>query len=113
MVAVSCHTLEGVRLADAHGADFAVFGPIFDKIQANRVPIGLVTLGGAAGIRTPIDRRIEAGDNRNRLPVFALGGVNLENAASCVQAGAVGIAAVRLFQQGDLTETVSRLRNLA
>jgi thiamine-phosphate pyrophosphorylase len=32
------------------------------------------------------------------IPVLAIGGVNLENARSCIAAGAAGIAAIRLFQ---------------
>ena len=46
------------------------------------------------------------------MPILALGGVNLSNAASCLAAGAAGVAAIRLFQQGDLAETVRRLRAL-
>jgi thiamine-phosphate pyrophosphorylase len=35
------------------------------------------------------------------LPVFALGGVNAANAHQCVAAGAVGVAAIRLFMGKD------------
>jgi thiamine monophosphate synthase len=34
--------------------------------------------------------------------VYALGGVDWDNAAACVHAGAEGIAGIRLFQQPDL-----------
>ncbi len=34
LVAVSCHSAEDVRLAEAHGADFAVLAPIFEKSRA-------------------------------------------------------------------------------
>ena len=112
VVAVSCSSPEAVRLAESHGADFAVLAPIFEKQGSDRNPLGLDALRRATGANVPIDRRVEAGDNRSHMPVLALGGVTLENAAACMQAGASGIAAIRLFQQGDLKETVERLRNM-
>lgn len=110
VVAVSCHSPEEVRLAESHGADFAVLAPIFEK--SGSAPLGLEPLRQATRSAIPIDRRVEAGDQRHHLLVIALGGVTLENCRSCLQAGAVGIAAIRLFQQGDLAETVRRLRQI-
>ena len=46
------------------------------------------------------------------MPVLALGGVNLVNTRECVEGGAAGVAGIRLFQQGDVEETVTRLRML-
>ncbi len=35
------------------------------------------------------------------IPVIAIGGITLQNAASCIHAGAAGLAAIRLFQEAD------------
>jgi len=45
--------------------------------------------------------------------VIAIGGVNEQNAAECVRAGAAGIAAIRMFQESrdgeSLEQTLTRL----
>jgi len=94
-IAVSCHTAEEVRRAEAEGADFAVFGPVFEKV-GTPLHAGLDALREAC---------------RGRVPVLAIGGVTLENARSCIEAGAAGIAAIRLFQQGDIANVVKNLRS--
>ncbi len=118
LVAVSCHSAEQVRLAEAHGADFAVLAPIFEKIGAGnmrsiREGIGLEELRRAARQDSTTDARVEAGGVRRGIPVFALGGVNRERALLCAAAGAAGIAGIRIFQQcSDLPELVRSLQQL-
>jgi len=98
LIGVSCHSPEEVTKAAANGATFAVFAPVFEKDNVpNAQPAGLTQLGQAC---------------RVKIPVLALGGVSLENAQSCLQAGAAGIAAIRLFQDSNIADTVATLRRI-
>ncbi len=98
IVAVSCHSDSEIETAEQAGADFAVFGPVFGK-KADSEPkaVGLDTLHRAC---------------QHKIPVFALGGIALENVGLCLEAGAKGIAGIRLFQENDIGEMVAKLRGL-
>lgn len=113
LIAVSCHSAQQVRLAESHGADFAVLAPIFEKANALKVGIGVEELRRAARKDDDPDLRVEAGDARRTFPVFALGGIDMKRAPLCAAAGAAGISGIRLFQQSlDLREVVRSLRAL-
>jgi len=99
LIAVSCHSAHEVRLADSHGADFAVLAPIFEKVNVVKSGIGLEELRSAAQKDQTPDLRVEAGDTRRSFPVFALGGVDAARAPLCAAAGSTGIAGIRLIQQ--------------
>lgn len=88
VVSVACHTLAEVERVSGEGADLILFSPIFGKRVA-----GGEELAGAG-----LERLSEACRVAGRTPVLALGGVTLENAQACVDAGAGGIAAIRLFR---------------
>jgi thiamine-phosphate pyrophosphorylase len=94
LIAASCHSPSEVAQAAAQAADFAVFAPVFEKKGAN--PVGLAALQEACTVTTP---------------VLALGGITLANARSCFEAGAAGIAAIRLFQDNEIAEVVKHLRS--
>ncbi len=100
IIGVSAHSAEEVAGAESHGADFALFAPVFEK-SGTANPKGLEQLREVC-FRPPI--------SGSAMPVLALGGITLENARLCIEAGAAGIAAIRLFQQGDVTEVVRKLR---
>lgn len=108
LIGVSCHTLAEVQLAESHGADFAVFGPVFGK-TAGGPATGLEALRQVCARGVPADRKTEA-VAFGRMPVLALGGVTLENASACIEAGAAGIAGIRLFQEDGIARVVERLR---
>jgi thiamine-phosphate pyrophosphorylase len=115
LITVACRSALEVRLAEAHGADFAVLAPILGKqitYSATLPGIGLGALRAATQIDQPRDLRVEAGDRRTSLPVLALGGITLENASQCLASGAAGIAGIRLFQEGDVAQSVAELRRL-
>ena len=110
VVAVSCHSLSELRLAESHGADFAVLAPIFEKAGTHTPALGLEALRLATRQGALPDTRVEAGDQRSNIPVFALGGITVSNASECIRHGASGVAGIRLFQCGNIAETVKALR---
>lgn len=88
LIGVSTHSLETALNARAEGADFVVFGPVFET-PSKRIygePQGLDTLR-------------EVTSALAGFPVIAIGGINRENADECFRAGASGIAAIRLFNE--------------
>jgi len=75
----SCHTTDEVVAASAGGADFALFGPVWD------------TPGKTAQGMTALVEAVRA----TSLPVFAVGGVTPQRAKRAINAGAHGVACIR------------------
>jgi thiamine-phosphate pyrophosphorylase len=95
IVAVSCHSAEDVACAAAEEGGFAVLAPIFGKKDAPQTPpLGLDALRRAC---------------QENILVLALGGITLENWRACVEAGAAGVAGIRLFQENDVAEVARKL----
>jgi len=84
VISAACHSAEEIR--QASGASLLLFSPIFEKVteQGPTRGQGLAALRAAVDVASPV-------------LVLALGGVTEKNAAACIQNGAVGIAAIRLF----------------
>jgi thiamine-phosphate pyrophosphorylase len=99
LVAKSCHSAAEVQRAESEGADFIVFAPVFEKNNS----AGTRPARGISALRAAC---------RAKIPVLALGGVTLENAASCLDAGAAGIAGIRVFQDNKIEDVVGALRAL-
>ena len=99
VIGLSIHSFVEAEVADALGADFVVFGPVFET-ESKRVygpPQGLGKLREVAG-------EVE-------IPVLAIGGVTLENVADCFEAEASGVAAISLFNNAEtMPEIVEEIR---
>ena len=98
VIGVSTHSQEEIAYAESHGTDLAVFGPVFEKNNMAN-PDGLNQL-----------RQICSRASASAMPVLALGGITLENAQLCLDAGAAGIAGIRVFQDNDVHMVVKKLR---
>jgi thiamine-phosphate pyrophosphorylase len=100
IIGVSTHSLAEAQTARDEGADFAVFGPVFDTIskRAYGAPVGLEKLKETTRALAPF-------------PILALGGISLENVAKTFQCGASGIAAISLLNDAsNLAEKVQAIR---
>lgn len=99
LLGASCHSLASVLFAEQNGADYAFFGPVFPT------PAKLA-FGPPQGIE-----RLREACGAVRIPVLAIGGVTSENGVACLEAGAAGIAAIRLFQQdADIAAAIDGLQ---
>ena len=94
IITVSCHTLDDVHRARVHQANAILFAPVFEKIVAKKIVAGQ-TIAPGQGLNQLRAACLAAAP----IPVYALGGVTLENANACLEAGASGIAGIRLFHQ--------------
>jgi thiamine-phosphate pyrophosphorylase len=86
LLGVSTHSRAEAVAARRNGADFIVFGPIFDT-ESKR----------AFGEPQGLQKLQELTRELNDFPVLAIGGITLDNVAACFAAGATGVAAIRLF----------------
>ena len=97
LIGASTHSLAEAKAAQEGGADFVLFGPVFET-ESKKIfgpPQGLEKL-------KEVSRELAA------LPVLAIGGVTVENSLECFQAGASGVAAIRLL--GDARELSGNVR---
>jgi thiamine-phosphate pyrophosphorylase len=89
LIGASTHSIEQARAAAAGGADFIVFGPVFEtpSKRAFGAPVGLDALAEVTHAVTP--------------PVLAIGGLTTARAASTLQRGAHGVAVVAAILEAD------------
>ena len=98
LIGVSTHSLEEALAARDDGADFVVFGPVFEteSKRAFGPPQGLAKL-----------REVTVG--LGEFPVLAIGGITLDNITPCIDAGASGVAGISLFNNA-VNEIVEHIR---
>ncbi len=94
IIGASAHTLEAARSAADNGADFAVFGPVFET-PGKGEPQGLEILAEVCGDLHPF-------------PVMGLGGIDESNYSTVLEAGASGFAAIRFLNDSEKLRTVCR-----
>ena len=82
LVGVSTHSIDEVEQANRDGADYVLFGPIFDTASKRPFgpPLGLAALTEAC--------------RRSAVPVFAVGGVTSVSVSDIRRAGAHGVAVI-------------------
>lgn len=87
LVGRSVHSLAAASRAEAEGADFVIFGPVFPTPTHPGSPgLGLEALADVVQALA--------------IPVLAIGGVDGARSPGCLAAGAAGYAAIRQFQGG-------------
>ena len=96
LVGVSTHSRDAALQAQHAGADYVIFGPVFPTPSKAK-------FGAPQGIL-----RLQEVCDKLSIPVIAIGGVTLDNTQECAEAGAAGIAAIRLFQGTADTESLVR-----
>jgi thiamine-phosphate pyrophosphorylase len=82
LIGVSTHNLAQALEAQAGGADYIGFGPIFPSSSKTN-PEPVVGIEGLREVRA-----------RVRIPIVAIGGITAKNAADVIAAGADGVAVI-------------------
>jgi thiamine-phosphate pyrophosphorylase len=98
VVGISAHSYEEAMAADKAGADYVSVGSVYPtRSKASAVVIGLELL---RELRSVVHR-----------PMIAIGGINRENVAEVIQAGADGVAVIEaLFGGSDVQRRAEELR---
>jgi thiamine monophosphate synthase len=96
LIGASVHSLEAAQTAKTDGADFVLFGPVFDSL--GKTGVGLESLANVC-------------DALNGFPVLAVGGVEGSNHHSVTENGAAGYAAIRYFNDESVLKEMARNRD--
>jgi thiamine-phosphate pyrophosphorylase len=103
LVGRSVHAMAEVEGSQLDGADYVIFGPVFETASKP----GVSPRGAGA---------LEAIVRATSLPVLAVGGVTAATAAEIARTGAAGVAAIGLFAgaggENRVQQTVEQLRKV-
>ncbi len=89
LIGASTHSLKAAEQAAAGGADFLLFGPVYQTPSKMKYgdPQGISRLKAVAGAVS--------------IPVYAVGGITPERARPCLEAGAYGVAGISSLLQAE------------
>ena len=83
-IGASTHSESEVRKAERQGADYVLFGPVFETPSKRGMGEAKGLPGLAAAVRAA-----------GKMPVLAVGGIDAARAARCLEVGARGVAVIR------------------
>jgi thiamine-phosphate pyrophosphorylase len=96
-IGVSVHDLAGAKKAALEGATYLLFGSIFETAShPNGKIAGLEQLSEVA--------------QAVKIPVYAVGGINAQNAQSCLDAGAKGVAVISSAWENETANSIREIR---
>jgi thiamine-phosphate pyrophosphorylase len=95
IIGISTHTLKQAIEAQAEGADYIGFGPIFHTTTKNA--------GRPKGVNALIEIK-----RHIKIPVVAIGGITFENVPDVLRAGADAIAMASGILSGDIKTNIKR-----
>ena len=102
LIGVSTHSLDEARAAQAGGADFVVFGPVFETESKREF-----------GEPQRLNKLEQVTSELRDFPVVAIGGITLDNVRACFDAGARGVAAIRLLNDAErMSSIVESIRSV-
>ncbi|MBI4209129.1 MAG: thiamine phosphate synthase [Deltaproteobacteria bacterium] len=95
-IGASTHSLDQARSAQAQGADYLLFGPVFETPSKKQ-------FGSPQGLA-----KLEEVAHQVSIPVFAVGGITPERALECRKNGAYGVAVISaILGASDIAAAVS------
>lgn len=95
LIGVSTHSAESIIMAARAGADFALFGPVFETPGKSN--------------SQGLDRLRQACDAVAGFPIVAIGGIDRSNIRQICKAGARGFASIRFLNSQDNLKAVAGL----